>query len=135
MATGSQYLTQATPGVAGRAVSEDFFGYSLEAGHVAGTRIADLVVAIPDKFDVRGAVQVFYGTDDGLSAQGSQLWSYRTFPLLRRRTTGASANALAIADFGVTKVIRPTTTSPLTFDRCARGRAGTVWCYTAHHEG
>jgi hypothetical protein len=100
LANGSQIFSQATPGVAGSPEGEDFFGYSLAAGHLAGQPYADLVVAIPNKFNVRGAVQVFYGTRNGLSAGGNQLWSYRTFPLLRRASNEGFGETVAIADFG-----------------------------------
>ena len=80
-AAGNQFWSQATPGIIGDPESEDFFGYSLAAGHLAGRPYADLAVSIINKFDVQGAVQVIYGAAGGLTSEGNQLWSQQTATL------------------------------------------------------
>jgi FG-GAP repeat len=78
-ATGNQSWTQNTPGVIDVSEAFDLFGYSLAAGDFDGNGFDDLAVGVPFE-DVgsvpdAGAVNVLYGSANGLTAAGNQLWS------------------------------------------------------------
>jgi hypothetical protein len=82
-AQDSQLWSQATPGVPGVQRPNDEFGTSLAAGRFAGSSYADLAVGVPQDGGKRGgegpgAVNIIYGSSNGLTARGSQLWSQRS---------------------------------------------------------
>jgi hypothetical protein len=55
----------------------DQFGYILAAGDLNGDRYSDLAVGVPFEdwnYEDAGIVQVIYGTANGLSDTGNQLW-------------------------------------------------------------
>ena len=89
----SQLWSRASPGVEGGADDIDF-GYTLAAGHLAGTRYADLAVGGD------GAVQIMYGAAGGLSARGSQRWSSADRALPRKARIGRFSDPITIGDFG-----------------------------------
>ncbi len=78
-ATGNQYWTQDSSGIAGSAESVDYFGWSVTAGDFNGDGYCDLAVGVPYE-DVgaaanAGAVNVIYGSASGLTSSGNQLWT------------------------------------------------------------
>ena len=81
-ATGSQLFTQNTPGVPGTADEGDFFGDALATGDFDNDGFADLAVGAP--FETvgtvlrAGAVSALYGTADGLTANGGQIFTQNT---------------------------------------------------------
>lgn len=82
---GNQAWTQNTPGVPGIAEGDSFggdqFGYALSAANMGRGLQADLAVGVPFETvngELGGAVNVLYGSDEGLLAAGSQLWSQAT---------------------------------------------------------
>ena len=75
----NQFWNQNTADVEGTAEENDSFGYSLSAGNFGNSTQADLVIGVPFE-DVAGvsnagAVNVLYGSLDGLTAADDQLWS------------------------------------------------------------
>ena len=105
LASDLQTWTQNTPGVLGTAEHYESFGESLVADNFAGTAYDDLAIGVTgegstDEGDMPGAVQVLYGSVDGLTARGNQLWSQAT-PGLRTPpyTTFAFGSTLAAGHF------------------------------------
>ena len=80
--TGSQALSQNTPGVPGAAKDGDAFGASLAAGNFGSGGADDLAVGVAAdtiaRIPAAGSVNVFYGSPSGLSPTGSQLWDQNT---------------------------------------------------------
>ena len=74
--TGSQLVTQDSPGVGSSAEGEDAFGSTLAAGDFDGDGFADLAVGVwrenVGAAANGGAVNVLYGTAGGLTGAGSQ---------------------------------------------------------------
>ena len=77
--TGSQLLSQDTPGVPGSAEVDDGFGFALATGDFNGDTFADLAVGAPGEgvgtAAAAGAVNVLYGSATGLTGTGSQLFT------------------------------------------------------------
>jgi hypothetical protein len=77
--TGSQYVTQDSPGVGSSAETSDFFGGDLTAGDFNHDGYADLAVGVvwEDVGSVfnAGGVNVLYGGASGLSGTGSQFFT------------------------------------------------------------
>ena len=79
VAAPEQYWSQAMAGIAGQCDANDRFGSALVAGRFNGTLIGDpetddLAIGVPaEAIDValEGAVHVLFGSEDGLTAQGS----------------------------------------------------------------
>jgi hypothetical protein len=75
--TGSQFLTQDSPGVPGVVEADDEFGFAVGAGDYDSDGFADLAVGVPGEdygtADRGGAVNVLPGSAGGLSGSGSQL--------------------------------------------------------------
>jgi hypothetical protein len=98
--TGSQFLTQDSPGVPGGSEPGDSFGEALAVGDFDGDGFADLAVgvgfedlgAIVDA----GAVNVLYGTTSRLTGTGSQLFT--------QDSPGVGSSAEGEDDFGGTLV-------------------------------
>ncbi len=77
-ATGTQLLTQDSPGVPGTAEVGDDFGFALAAGDFDNDGFADLAVGVPGEdlgggFAAEGGVNVLYGAAGGLT--GGQLFT------------------------------------------------------------
>lgn len=82
-AEGAQMLHQDIYGVKGTAASGEQFGYSLQSGQFDSDRFYDLAIGVPNdgKGEVvvaGGAVNVLYGTDQGLTALNDQYWRQET---------------------------------------------------------
>lgn len=76
---GNQYWHENVSGVEGAASDGDQFGYSLAIGDFNGDGFDDLAIGVPFKavngqFQA-GAVNVLYGTANGLNAKNDQLWT------------------------------------------------------------
>jgi hypothetical protein len=76
-ADGNQVWTQGSPGIVDDIEDFDEFGWSLEAGDFDGSGFDDLVVGlrwenVAEEND--GAVNVIYGSPDGLASAGNQFW-------------------------------------------------------------
>jgi hypothetical protein len=76
---GTQFWTQDSPGILDEVEDFDYFGFSLAAADFDGDGNDDLAVGVtreslPDGPDVAGAVNVLYGTFDGLGSEGNQFW-------------------------------------------------------------
>jgi hypothetical protein len=110
-ATGDQVWHQDSPGIFGTAESQaggstgDRFGAALAAGDLDGDGRDDFAIGVPGEGTEGrsrdGVVHVLFGAADGLTANGSQLWSQDTdgvqFDAESEDFFGAS---LAIANFG-----------------------------------
>ena len=77
-ATGAQTWTEENLGL-GMAEQNDQFGYALAVGNFDGDPYEDLAIGMLHDWaggmEQAGSVAVVYGTNAGLSATGSQLWS------------------------------------------------------------
>jgi disulfide bond formation protein DsbB len=75
---GNQFWHQDSPGIAGGAEEVDLFGWSLAAGDFDGDGYTDLAVGVWGEevggVLYAGAVNVIYGSADGLSEAGNQMW-------------------------------------------------------------
>ena len=70
---------QDSPGIADSPETDDLFGSALAIGDFDGDAYGDLAVGAPGEIleslnNSSGAVHVLYGSQDGLSAAGSQFW-------------------------------------------------------------
>ena len=77
-AAGDQLWSQGSPGTEGAYEAGDLFGWALAAGNFDDDRYDDLAVGVPSEaigaIDKAGAVHILYGTKNGLSSTGDQLW-------------------------------------------------------------
>ncbi len=104
-ADGDQFWHQDMPGIAGVSNNVDQFGFALAAGDLDGDGADDLAIGAPwESHTHAGAVHTLYGGPNGLSAQGSQLWTQSTpgVPGVGERYD-LFGSSLAIADFGRTR--------------------------------
>jgi FG-GAP repeat len=102
-AVGSQYFTQNSPGVGSSAEDHDFFGSALAAGDFDHDGFADLAVGVPSEDQVGiggGAVNVLFGSADGLTGTGSQLVTQDTTRVGSREDGDGFGSALTAGDFG-----------------------------------
>lgn len=81
-ANNSQLWHQNTPGIANHTEEGDMFGYALTTGDFNRDGYADLAVGAPGE-DVSGeedagVVHVIYGSNNGLTAAGDQIWHQGT---------------------------------------------------------
>jgi hypothetical protein len=105
VAAGSQLWSQATPGIPGNEDPEDYFGAELAAGPFSGRPYADLAVGVPGDGgrgddDGPGAVNIIPGSETGLTAAGSQLWSQASPGIKGHPVDGDGfGSALAVGHF------------------------------------
>ncbi len=101
-ATGAQQWSQDSPGVAGDSATGDKFGTTLSAGRLSAGRHADLAIGVPGdaagSVAKAGSVEVLLGTDAGLSATGSHLFT--------QDTAGVGGTATGGDRFGAALTIR-----------------------------
>ena len=80
-ATGSTAFGQTSPNIEGDPEAGDHFGAALAAGDFNSNGFDDLAIGVPDEsidgVPKVGAVNVIYGTSNGLNAAGDQLWHQR----------------------------------------------------------
>ena len=78
-ADGNQLWRQGTDGVNGVAEVDDLFGLALASGDFNEDGFDDLAIGVPNEsigdVTIAGAVNVLYGSVDGLTSVGDQLWS------------------------------------------------------------
>jgi hypothetical protein len=104
-ATGDQFWTQASTGVAGTAEPDDEFGWSMAAANFGKSSQADLAVGVPFE-DLgtaanAGVVNVLYGSSAGLTATGNQFWTQSSTGILdSAEGDDVFGWALAAANFG-----------------------------------
>jgi len=74
----SQAWVQGLNGVLNNYETDDYFGKSLTAGNFNGDAYADLAIGVPDEDNGvttdTGAVNVLFGSENGLTATGNQIW-------------------------------------------------------------
>jgi hypothetical protein len=105
-AVGNQLWSQDSPGIEGvtrAGIRTDGFGGSLAAGDFNGDGFGDLAVGVPSESEANhgGAINVIYGSADGLTSAGNQLWSQRSTGVAGTAEDGDEFGAsLAAADFG-----------------------------------
>jgi FG-GAP repeat len=105
-ATGSQFLTQDSPGVAGAVERGDEFGDALGAGDFNGDRAAELAVGAPGEDfpgapDRGGAVNLLRGSGGGLTGTGGQLLTQDSPGVPGVAEVGDNFGlAMAVGDFG-----------------------------------
>jgi hypothetical protein len=104
-ARGAQLWSQKTSGIKGSARREEGFGFSLAAGHFAGKVTADLAIGVrsdTETGEYNGSVNVIYGSANGLTAEGDQLWTRQTAGLTgKRHLDQFLASTLAAGNFGL----------------------------------
>ena len=76
--TGNQLWYEGAAGILGTTQPGDLYGYSAVAGDFNADGFSDLAVGIPGKAvngaTVTGAVNVIYGSANGLTSAGNQVW-------------------------------------------------------------
>lgn len=83
-AEGDQFWHQNSPGVEGEIEPYDYFGSSLAAGNFNGDNYSDLAIGVAGE-DVgnvnnAGAVNILYGSANGLTATNNQIWNQGSGP-------------------------------------------------------
>jgi len=102
--SGAQFISQNSPGVANVAEPGDQFGLDLATGDLNGDGIDDLAIGTPGEGIAQvpkaGAVNVLYGSPEGPSGSGDQLWSQNS-PGIRDVVEAGDrfGYSLAIGDF------------------------------------
>lgn len=102
----SYFWSQDTANVEGAAQDSDLFGYSLAAADFGSTSYADLAVGVPYEDEISGladagAVNVLYGSSNGLTSTSDQLWSQYSLSISGDAAIGDHFGfSLAAADFG-----------------------------------
>jgi hypothetical protein len=95
-ATGNQLWTQQSPGINSVAHTDEQFGIALTVGDFDGDGFDDLAIGVfnesVDGVGQAGAVNVIYGSANGLTATGDQLWT--------RNSSGVNGVAVPEASFG-----------------------------------
>ena len=103
VAAGNRLWSQGSGGVLGVAEPGDAFGYSLASGHFNNDGFADLAIGVPadNTAAVRaGAVQLLYGSAEGIRSGGNQLWSRGSDGVLGDPAEGDRfGHSLAAGDF------------------------------------
>jgi hypothetical protein len=101
--TGNQFWQQDSTGILGTAAASDFFGTATATGDFNGDGFSDLAIgALGDRVGTKfaGAVNVLYGSADGLSSDGNQLWTQDGAGVAGVAEAGdAFGSAVATGDF------------------------------------
>ncbi len=100
---GTQLWSQGSPGIPDEPYLREQFGQSLAAGDLDGDGFGDLVVGVwfQDKCTIcnEGVVHTIYGSGQGLTAAGTQLWSQDSRGILDQRDVGDQfGQSLAVDD-------------------------------------
>lgn len=101
----SQIWRQSSPGIEGRAGDSDNWGSMLVTGNFDGSAYDDLAIGNPsDHYHEThehgaGTLQVLYGTEQGLTASGSQRWSAAMPVLANLGYVYGLTDAIAAGDF------------------------------------
>lgn len=101
---GAKVWTQNTGNLLGECRAGDRFGFALAAGDFNGDGFDDLAIGITGEnvggvFQA-GAVQVLYGSNDGVRGTGNQLWSQDSTGILDRcETKDRFGSTLVAGDF------------------------------------
>ena len=104
-AVSDQVWHQDSPGIIGQAENGDQFGYSLAVGDFGNDRSDDLAIGAPGE-DIgsiadAGSINILYGSPNGLSATGNQLWHQNTTGILGVSEQGDRfGHSLAAGNFG-----------------------------------
>ncbi len=94
IAAGNQLWDQGSTSIAGAPEAGDRFGRALTAGDYNGDGYADLAIGVPfedidnNSEDDGGAVNVIYGSSNGLTAAGNQIWDQGTPSVLGAAEAG-----------------------------------------------
>lgn len=103
-ASGDQFFSQDTTGLAGAAEEDDAFGSALASGDFNGDGNDDLAVGVPDEAlsgtAGAGGVNVIYGSASGLTVTSDQFWSQNSTGIAGAAESGdAFGLSLASGDF------------------------------------
>lgn len=103
-ATGNQIWSQDSPGIADEAEFFDGFGSALAAGDFNEDGKDDLAVGVPEEIIATvpqaGVVNILYGSPDGLTAVGNQLWHQNSTDIVgEAEEDDYFGRALAAGDF------------------------------------
>lgn len=101
---GNQFWSQGESGIKGTLESNDGFGVALAAGDFDGNGCDDLAVGVSHEkigsLDGTGGVNIFYGSNDGLTDVGDQFFDENNlFVTPDAQTNAAFGLALAAGDF------------------------------------
>jgi len=106
IATGSQYWTQASNGIADNPEAGDHFGATLAAGNLdSSTAATELVIGVPGEDSTTlpdvGILQILRGTPSGLTGTGSQAWSQNSAGIADSAEAGDRfGSSLAVGNLG-----------------------------------
>ena len=111
-ASGDQFWTQDSAGIANVAEANDGFGSALVAGDFGNGPEDDLAIGVPSEglgaVDGAGAVQVLYGSAAGLTATGNQFVTQNTPGIPNpSEPFDRFGTKLAAANFGKSRARRP----------------------------
>jgi hypothetical protein len=101
-ATGNQFWTQDSPGIVDAVEPNDQFGFALAPGDFNRDGFADLAIGVPleDGPEDSGAVNVIYGSANGLGPSGNQIWTQDSPGVRNVRERGDQfGRAVAAGDF------------------------------------
>jgi hypothetical protein len=98
--SGSQLVSQETAGIQGTAQTNDHFASVLAAGDFDGDGWDDLAIGAPNDLSTAGVVNVLYGTKQGLTDDGNQLWYQDAWGVIGTSSPGNEFGAaLAVGDY------------------------------------
>jgi FG-GAP repeat len=90
--TGNQFWTQDSTGIVDSSEAFDGFGLAVGSANFGKSTQADLAVGVADEnveaISNAGAVNVLYGSSDGLTAAGDQFWNQDATGILDSAETG-----------------------------------------------
>jgi hypothetical protein len=106
---GSQFRTQDSPGIRGKARPDDAFGSALAAADFGRNSHADLAVGVPGEdvgtTSAAGGVNLIYGSRTGLTPRANRLWTRNSTGVVGSARTGERfGEELAAEQFGLSKL-------------------------------